>query len=44
MFTARAVGDLDCDGTYSTFEFAGRVLPDGSLRGAEGIYKNLELE
>jgi len=43
-FTARALGDLDCDGTFSTFEMAGRVLPDGTLRGSEGIYKNQELE
>jgi hypothetical protein len=27
-FTARAQGDLDCDGKHSTFEITGRVDPD----------------
>jgi type II secretory pathway pseudopilin PulG len=43
-FTARAIGDLDCDGIYSTFEFAGTATPDGVFKGAAGIYKNKELE
>ena len=30
-FTARAVGNLDCDATYSTFEILGRVRPDGEV-------------
>jgi type II secretory pathway pseudopilin PulG len=43
-FTARAIGDLDCDGIYSTFEIAGAAMPDGTLKGSQGIYKNQELE
>lgn len=43
-FTARAIGDLDCDGTYSTFEMAATIAADGSLEGAAGVYKNHELE
>jgi type II secretory pathway pseudopilin PulG len=43
-FTARAVGDLDCDGTFSTFEMAGTLQPDGTLKGAGGIFKKQELE
>jgi hypothetical protein len=30
-FTARAIGDLDCDGVYSTFEKTGRVGSDGEV-------------
>lgn len=43
-FTARATGDLDCDGTYSTFEMAGTIGADGTLQGSAGIYKEKELE
>jgi type II secretory pathway pseudopilin PulG len=43
-FTARAIGDLDCDGVYSTFELAAAVSPDGVVKGAAGIYKENELE
>ncbi|MCA9527772.1 MAG: hypothetical protein KC549_15910 [Myxococcales bacterium] len=28
-FTARAIGDLDCDGVFSTYERVGAVAPDG---------------
>lgn len=34
-FTARAIGDLDCDGVTATFERTGRIDADGILRLAE---------
>ena len=37
-FTARATGDLDCDGVRSTFEFVGFVDEKGMVRGAAGMY------
>ena len=44
-FTARALGDLDCDGVFSTFEMAATINPtDQSVKGSAGIYKNKELE
>jgi hypothetical protein len=43
MFTIRASGDLDCDGTYSSYEMVGRV-EDGAIVGAGGILKMNELE
>ena len=42
-FTATAFGDLDCDGTYSTFCRFGVVEEDG-VRGSAGIYIANELE
>lgn len=38
-FTARALGDLDNDGIFSTFEQAGTGAPDGSVTIARGIYR-----
>ena len=44
-FTARALGNLDCDTSYSTFEMAATINPaDQSVKGSAGIYKNKELE
>jgi hypothetical protein len=43
-FTARAVGDLDCDGEYSTFEMRGLVDPSGNIAGSPGIMKIREYE
>lgn len=43
-FTARAVGDLDCDGVYSTFEKTGRVNADGIVELAPGLFKRDETE
>lgn len=43
-FSVRANGDLDCDGVYSTFEMVGRILPDGTVAGAGGMFKDQELE
>ncbi len=44
MFSAAAHGDLDCDGTYSTFELVGSIQADGTVTGAAGFYKERELE
>ena len=43
-FSARANGDLDCDGTYSTFEMVGSIQADGSVTGQAGFFKDQELE
>ncbi|MBI4509510.1 MAG: hypothetical protein HY698_07720 [Deltaproteobacteria bacterium] len=43
-FTARALGDLDCDGEYSTYEMVGKLDSDGNLSGSAGIFKDKELE
>jgi len=44
-FTARALGDLDCDTTLSTFEMNASInATDLSVKGSAGIYKNKELE
>lgn len=45
-FTARANGDLDCDGEYSTFEMTGKLDPrygDGPM-GTGGVVKTKPLE
>jgi type IV pilus assembly protein PilA len=44
QFSARANGDLNCDGTLSTFELVGRVNSDRSVTGQAGMYRNRELE
>lgn len=43
-FTARAIGDLDCDGVYSTFERVGVVDDENNIQGGAGLYSNKELE
>ncbi len=43
-FTARAHGDLDCDGVYSTFERSASVTAAGEVRGGSGMYIDNELE
>jgi hypothetical protein len=43
-FTARAFGDLNCDGTYSTFELVGRIQADGSVASPDGVRRVHELE
>lgn len=43
-FTARAIGDLDCDGIFSTFERAGTATPEGDVEGSRGIFRNLPSE
>jgi type IV pilus assembly protein PilA len=45
QFTARAIGDLDCDGIFATFEMVGHydeVYKD--VTGSAGLYQNLETE
>jgi type IV pilus assembly protein PilA len=45
MFTARALGDLDCDTRLSTFEMAATInSADQSVKGSAGIFKSNELE
>ena len=39
-FTARAIGDLDCDGEYSTFEMRAGIQPEDD----SGLERNNELE
>ncbi len=43
-FTARAIGDLDCDGVYSTFERVGSIDDEGNVTGGVGLYMENELE
>jgi type IV pilus assembly protein PilA len=43
-FTARANGDLDCDGTYSTFERCGIIASSLSVTGQPGIFRHFPLE
>jgi hypothetical protein len=43
-FTARAYGDLDCNGVYSTFELSGRIQPDGTVGGGSDLSVTNELE
>jgi hypothetical protein len=43
-FTARAMGDLDCNGVYSTFELVGSISADGTVTGPAGMFINNELE
>lgn len=44
MFTARAIGDLNCDGVLSTFERVGAVDEHGNVTGGAGLYVSQELE
>ena len=45
QFTARAIGDLDCDTLLSTFEMTAHANATGrDVTGSGGIYKNLETE
>lgn len=43
-FTARAVGDLDCDGTFATFELRGTKKPDGTYEIAPELTEQNPLE
>jgi type II secretory pathway pseudopilin PulG len=43
-FVARANGDLNCDGVYSTFELRGEVDGAGNLTGGAGMTRDHELE
>jgi len=44
QFTARAVGDLNCNQVYSTFERIGTVDDALNVMGGGGIYSENELE
>jgi type IV pilus assembly protein PilA len=45
VFTARAIGDLDCDTLLSTFEMTSHANATGrDITGSAGIYKNNEIE
>ena len=43
-FTARATGDLNCDGHFSTFERTGVIDEEGNVSGGAGLFTNNELE
>ncbi len=43
-FTVRAHGDLDCDGTWSTFEMYGTIGPDGDPVAGAAMFRDKELE
>jgi type IV pilus assembly protein PilA len=44
-FTARAMGDLDCDGILSTYEMVGELSNiDNDVHGSGGIFQNLGIE
>jgi type IV pilus assembly protein PilA len=43
-FTARARGDLNCDGTLSTFERVGTVDDENNVNGGAGLFTQNELE
>ena len=44
QFTIRAIGDLDCDGVFSTFERIGTVNDENEVEGAALLYSDKELE
>ncbi len=44
FFTVGAHGDLDADGTYSTFERSASVDASANVRGSSGVYVDNELE
>lgn len=43
-FTARALGDLDCDGILSTFERVGRIDDENNVTGGVGLFMANEFE
>jgi len=43
-FTAGAYGDLDCDGTRSTYERIGSVDSELNVTGGAGLYINNDIE
>jgi hypothetical protein len=44
VFTARALGDLDGDRTYSTFERSGGATPTYEVQGSAGVWMYNETE
>lgn len=43
-FSAWAYGDLDCDGTFSTFQRSGSVMADRSVTGGSGLFSKNDIE
>jgi type IV pilus assembly protein PilA len=43
-FQAYAFGDLDCDGTYSTYMRSGSIMSDNSVTGGSGLFTKLDIE
>lgn len=43
-FTARAIGDLNCDAVLATFERVGTIDAENNVNGGAGIFKKNELE
>jgi prepilin-type N-terminal cleavage/methylation domain-containing protein len=43
-FSATANGDLNCNGTFSTFEMVGEINADRSVTGQAGMFRDKELE
>ncbi len=43
-FQAYAYGDLDCDGTYSTYMRSGSVMSDNSVTGGSGLFTKFDIE
>jgi type IV pilus assembly protein PilA len=43
-FDATANGNLDCDGTYSTFSRHGSVMSDRSVTGGSGLFSKNDIE
>jgi type IV pilus assembly protein PilA len=43
-FQAYAYGDLDCDGTYSTYMRNGSIMSDNSVTGGSGLFSKYDIE
>ena len=43
-FSAWAFGDLDCDGTYSTFMRGGKIDAQNNVTGGAGLFTRMEIE
>jgi type IV pilus assembly protein PilA len=43
-FEAYAYGDLDCDGTYSTYMRSGSVMSDNTITGGAGLFTKFDIE
>ena len=44
VFKAWAYGDLDCDGTYSTFMRGGKIDAERNVTGGAGLFTRLDIE
>jgi type IV pilus assembly protein PilA len=43
-FEAYSYGDLDCDGTYSTYMRNGSIMSDNSVTGGSGLFSKFDIE